>query len=616
VGIVQQENLGTHLFLGSNVQVALPSGSSYKFFGPLMEWATTCPSGCTVPFQNFTFGSLIQDIGLDCANETNCIPFWDQYGQERSQLKRVQILGFPGIGLGIYTSNTQNGGPFDDVQMGIGSATVTSATICVEVGGNGVGGAPPVRGIRGLTCTGASGSAPAGSIGVDINSQNFTLSDAHFENLDTGVEIGADAAGIGVAINDVTGGFDTGTGNNDRHVNTIVDISVANASALHPTGNIKISNVYQPGNQSSLCAGCATLKDNISGSSGNTVSEVTLGFYSLGDGTGSAGASTRPVLTTSSTVSVSPTGPLVKTVTTTPYTVLGSDRGSLIIFNGTSIAVTLPAAAAGTSSTTFGGNFYFRAKNIGTTDVTVTPNSPSMIDGNANFTLHPGSNVVIFSDNSNYSTAPVPADTGGMNSQTASYTATIADKSKMIIMNGSSLTLTLPNPPPSSNWYATIYNASLSPLMVTSAANINGAISTITLQRYQSVRIYSNATVYFTDGLPLVAGANVALTTATNGMTVSAQNSIVAKTANYTLTMSDNTVLCNGGASITMTLPTTGIPVGQVFTIKNISSPVHNCVVASSANIDGVSGATVNTQYFATTFQWDGTAWWTIANRN
>jgi hypothetical protein len=614
VGIVTHLDDSSHLELGTSVQATLSTNTyNYLFQAPLMAWATTigCTSGsCVGALQKQTFGSVIQDIGLSCFGITNCLPFWDQYGQERSQLKRLSISDFSGIGIGIYTGNAQNGGPFDDLQVSVGLGTEALGTICVEVGGNGVGGAPPMRGIRGITCTGTSGSAPTGSIGVDINTQNFTMSNAHFENFDTGVEMGANASAIGIGINDLTGGIFTGTGDSDRHVNTILDISSTNASASPPTGNIKISNVYQPGNLAAMCSACKTLKDNISGSSGNTVSEVTLGFYSLGDGTGSAGASTRPVLTTSSTVSVSSTGPQVKTVTTTPYSVVGSDRGKLLIFNGTSIAATLPQA--GTTGTLFGGNFSFNAKNISTTDVTLTPTT-STIDGLSSLTLHPGASVVIFSDNTNYFTIPVPIDTGGVNSQTSSYTATVADKSKMILMNGSSLTLTLPTTPPSNNWYVTIFDAAPSVLTVSSSANINGGSSAITLQHYQSVRIYSNASAYFTDGLPLISGANVPLTTATNGMTVSAQGSIVTKTANYTLTSSDSTVLCNG--NITLTLPTTGISTGQIFTVKNIGTS-HICTVSSSANIDGSTFPNISTQNFASTFQWDGTAWWVLSNKN
>jgi hypothetical protein len=232
-------------------------------------------------------------------------------------------------------------------------------------------------------------------------------------------------------------------------------------------------------------------------------------------------------VTTSSTVSAAPTGPQVSTVTTTPYIVQGSDRGKLVVFNGTSIAVTLATAAAGTSASTFGANFYFQTKNVGSTDVTITPTPTSTIDGNLNFALHPGSSVLIFSDNSNYFTIPVPIDTGGVTIKAlSSYTFGIGDKSQIIVMTAGS-PLNLPGTPPSSTWYATAYNGNTSSaLLVTplSPAKLNGATSSISLQRFQSVRIYTDGTNYFTDGLPLAAGSNISLTTASNAMTVDTAN--------------------------------------------------------------------------------------------
>lgn len=300
VGIVTSQAVGSSpptLTLSSTSQASLLAGSPYTFLGPIMEWATTtaCTSGsCAGLVAKNTFGSVVEDVGLDCASVANCIPFWDQYGQERSQLKRVSMKGFKLMGLGVYTGNSQNGGPFDDLQMTM-DAAATSNTICVELGGK--LGAAPMRGIRGLTCTAPSGGANGGT-GVDVNSPNFTLSDAHFESMGTGVEVGAFNNVSGILINNVTGG---GQLPNDVHVTTIVDISNTNAGVASPTADIKASNISQPA--VACTPTCATLIDHISGTgTSNTVTEAQLGFYDLGDGTGAAPNSTRPVLTTSSSV--------------------------------------------------------------------------------------------------------------------------------------------------------------------------------------------------------------------------------------------------------------------------------------------------------------------------
>jgi hypothetical protein len=244
---------------------------------------------------------------------TNCVPFWDQYGQERSQLKRVDVTNFSSIGIGIYTATAQNGGPFEDIQMAPG-ATAT----CVEVGGTGVGGPPPMRGIRGFTCTG-SGSGT----GVDINTQNFDLLDAHFESLGVGIEVGSLTAAAGISIINITGGGSMGSA-----VSKIVDISslcatnAPTACNSATTANINVRNIFSPFSPTSSQR---ALVDNITN---NTTNEATLAFYSLGDGSGSSGSSTRPLLTTSSTFASAPN--LLGMAAATPITGVRGSTGTLI----------------------------------------------------------------------------------------------------------------------------------------------------------------------------------------------------------------------------------------------------------------------------------------------
>jgi hypothetical protein len=257
-------------------------------------------------------GSVIQDLNIDCSTDAaggtstiaNCLPFWDQYGQERSQLKRIKISNFSSFGLGIYTSQSQNGGPFEDLQMSFGKSA-TSSTACIEVGGNGVGGNTglgpnPMRGIRGLTCVGYPQSPSLLGTGVDINERNVSLEDAHFEDMTYGVSIGQLAPASGVHLNNVTGGGASGV-QTQNLVNIWSTCAVTSSSCSFTTANIQLSNLYQP-----TGAGGPALTDQITS---NTTSEVTLGFYELGDGTGShaLGNNTRPVLTTSSSFPSSPT---------------------------------------------------------------------------------------------------------------------------------------------------------------------------------------------------------------------------------------------------------------------------------------------------------------------
>jgi hypothetical protein len=358
-------NLGT--------AVNLSSGSPYLFQTPLLAWATTtaCPTNCGGALQVNTPGSVIQDIGLDCSQNgqgvtvvPGCIPFWDEYGQERSQLKRIRITNFPSLGIGIYGAMAQNGGPFDDIQL-VFSGTITSATTCVEVGGTGLGTSnqPSMRGIRGLTCVGPAPSTLG--TGIDINTQNFSLSDAHFEDFNVGVEVGALTSARGIFVSDVTGG------GNGASVNTVVDISsnCATNSGTNcqsfATSDINLQNIYQ----SSTTSGVFALQDHISGSP-RTTNEATLGLYHLGDGSGSGTSSTRPVLTTSSTFGSSPN--LIGMASGTPVTgVQGTGtvvqmstggtftNGHLVEFDGSGDAVDsgIPAAYIASPATFFTNAF-------------------------------------------------------------------------------------------------------------------------------------------------------------------------------------------------------------------------------------------------------------------
>ena len=343
VGIVTQISPSASPFptlnLGSPLQVTLAANSHYVLQAPVMAWATTapCTSACSGQITNTTntggtVGSVIQDIGLDCTLNgvgvttiSGCIPFWDQYGQERSQLKRLRISGFTGLGLGIYTGSAQNGGPFEDLQMVNGPGGIASGATCVEVGGTDVGGPPLMRGIRGLTCTNVT-NAPSTTfgIGVDINTQNFALSDAHFEDFSVGVQVGALRSARGISISDITGGS---TG---KDVETVVLISpncpsASGCGGSFGTSDIEVQNVYQP----STTPGVVAFRDGISGTSGNVTSEPNLGLYNLGDGVGLNNLSTRQVLTTSSSFGSSPSL-LGMTPAGTPISGVQGTTGTLV----------------------------------------------------------------------------------------------------------------------------------------------------------------------------------------------------------------------------------------------------------------------------------------------
>jgi len=88
---------------------------------------------------------------------------------------------------------------------------------------------------------------------------------------------------------------------------------------------------------------------------------------------------------------------------------------------------------------------------------------------------------------------------GGVNAQTANYLAVSGDAGKLISMNGTSLTLTLPAAPPSSTWFIAIENRNGSALTVSrNGLNIDGAAANLTLQQNEGVFIFTDGSNYFT----------------------------------------------------------------------------------------------------------------------
>jgi hypothetical protein len=90
---------------------------------------------------------------------------------------------------------------------------------------------------------------------------------------------------------------------------------------------------------------------------------------------------------------------------------------------------------------------------------------------------------------------------GGVNTQTVGYTAVAGDNGKLIVMNGAGLTLTLPNPPPSSTWSVTVLSHPSSTGSLTIARNslnVNGAASNITLPVGGGTTVYTDGLNYFT----------------------------------------------------------------------------------------------------------------------
>lgn len=91
---------------------------------------------------------------------------------------------------------------------------------------------------------------------------------------------------------------------------------------------------------------------------------------------------------------------LVNAQTGTTYTVLSADWGKLItLSNGSAVAVTLPNAAADTTS--FPAGWFVDVVNLGVGTVTITPTT-STIQAAATYVLRTGQGARIVSDGTNY----------------------------------------------------------------------------------------------------------------------------------------------------------------------------------------------------------------------
>lgn len=203
-----------------------------------------------------------------------------------------------------------------------------------------------------------------------------------------------------------------------------------------------------------------------------------------------------------------------------------TDRLGEIEFNIT-VAHTLTVPQAG-SSACLGSNMAFVVRNtissVAVLSVTLTT-STFQPEALATHTLLPGEALFVYSDangsTGNYHAVRVPALYGGVNIQTVSYTATAADRNKLIIMNCSgACALTLPAAPPNASWTSGV--ESIGSTLATVSLNsltYNASASVPALIKFIPLRFSSDGSNYFGDA-PLVAGSNITLTPASNGVTI------------------------------------------------------------------------------------------------
>jgi hypothetical protein len=113
--------------------------------------------------------------------------------------------------------------------------------------------------------------------------------------------------------------------------------------------------------------------------------------------------------------------------------------------------------------------------------------------------------------------------------------------------------------------------------------------------------------------LSVSAGQTPASTLQVGG---SVGTAIVTKTASYTASGNDYTILCNNTTGpITIALPTAVGCAGRIYVIKKISPAGNTVTVAGYSGAETIDGNTtfaLSTQYSNVMIQSDGTGWWIL----
>ena len=90
--------------------------------------------------------------------------------------------------------------------------------------------------------------------------------------------------------------------------------------------------------------------------------------------------------------------------------------------------------------------------------------------------------------------------------------------------------------------------------------------------------------------------------------------SIATKTASYTATANDYTIVCNNAGAVTISLPAANTASGRIYVIKKISAVSNNVTIDANAleTIDGSLTRVLTVANEVVTIQCDGTGWYVL----
>lgn len=214
----------------------------------------------------------------------------------------------------------------------------------------------------------------------------------------------------------------------------------------------------------------------------------------------------------------------------------------------------------------------------------------------------------------------VPTE-GGVNSQTVSYLSLNADNGKTIVMNGSNLTITLPNPPPSNNWKVFVSNLNGTNLTVSrNGLTIDGTAANLTLAQNQGAYITTDGINYFTQRGISAAASFASLNGGTNttsafvvgtgsSMSTSGSGTIAATSAPFsgisTGTNSTGAIMQVGNYPTDLSPASSGNPqltAQSAFYSTNGVGPVPPAPSGLTATLTGGSLSNANTIAAVATF--------------
>ncbi len=282
-----------------------------------------------------------------------------------------------------------------------------------------------------------------------------------------------------------------------------------------------------------------------------------------------------------------------------------ADRLGNVDFTGSSATTfTLPNPP---SSTCAGSSFSVVVHNGGTALLTLAAMTATIdnIAGATGVPIMPGAARFVYSDNTNYHTVPVPTNTGGATTKTATYSAVVTDKGKLIVFNCSSAcSYALPTTAFSADWWVDILTIGTTNATVSLPPGpfFNGGLLAPSPGAYRIQPIWTDGTNYFGDA-PITVSAPITATVSSNSLNLGVSNAtssaagVVELSGTATKAQSTSMTSSTTGDLVTVdahanTVDSTISSTAPIFT-TSVTSPTVNATTGYQLNGAAIQASTV-----------------------